>query len=76
MIPNFISIEKWWIQVKTFIHGMFNHIINIIITLCLGMSIVFTKLDLLIKYCNITTSIFILILKAHCNVISMYIVDY
>ena len=37
-------MEKLYIQVKTFIHDMFDLIINIIITPCLGMSIVFTKI--------------------------------
>ena len=37
-------IEKLWIQVKTFMHGMFDPIINIIRTPCLGMSIVFIKM--------------------------------
>ena len=32
-----------WVQVKTFMHGMFDLIINIIRTLCLDMSIVFIK---------------------------------
>ena len=41
---NFLSMERLWVQVKTFMHGMFNPIINIIETLCLRTSIVFTKM--------------------------------
>ena len=38
------SMEKLWVQVKTFMHDMFDPIINIIGTSCPGMSIVFTKM--------------------------------
>ena len=44
MNPNFLSMERLWVQVKTFMHDMFDLIINIIIRLCLGMNIVFTKM--------------------------------
>ena len=37
-------MERLWVQVKTFMNDMFDLIINIIGTLCLGMSIVFTKM--------------------------------
>ena len=40
---NFLSIERLWVQVKTFMHDMFDLIINIIGTPCPSMSIVFTK---------------------------------
>ena len=42
--PNFLSMERLWVQVKTFMHGMFDLIINIIGTLCLSMNIVFTEM--------------------------------
>ena len=41
---NLLSMERLWVQVKTFMHGMFDLIINIIGTPCPGMSIVFTKM--------------------------------
>ena len=42
--PEFPIHGEVVVQVKTFMHGMFNLIINIIGTLCLRMSIVFTKM--------------------------------
>ena len=42
--PNFLSIERLWVQVKIYIHDMFNPIINIIGTLYLNTSIVFIKM--------------------------------
>ena len=47
MTPNFLSMEKLRIQVKTFMHDMFDPIINIIRTSCLGMGIVFIKMGFL-----------------------------
>ena len=44
MNPNFLSIEKLWIQVKTFMHDMFDPIINIIGISCLSMNIIFIKM--------------------------------
>ena len=44
MYLEFLSIEKLWIQVKTFMHGMFDPIFNIIEIPCLGMSIFFIKM--------------------------------
>ena len=44
MNPTFLSIEKLWIQVKTFIHDMFDPIINIIGISCLSMNIIFIKM--------------------------------
>ena len=41
--PEF-PMERLWVQFKTFMHGMFDLIINIIGTLYLCMSIVFTKI--------------------------------
>ena len=41
------SMETLWVQVNTFMHGMFDPIINIIGTLCIGISIVFTKMGFL-----------------------------
>ena len=41
---NLLSMERLWVQVKTFMHGMFDLIININRTPCPGMSIVFTKI--------------------------------
>ena len=42
--PNFLFMDRLWVQVKTFMHDKFDPIINIIGILCLGMSIVFTKM--------------------------------
>ena len=42
--PNFLSMEGLWVQVKIFMHGMFDLIINIIRTPCPGVTIVFTKM--------------------------------
>ena len=36
-------MERLWVQVKTFMHGMFDPIITIIGTLCLGMGVFFPK---------------------------------
>ena len=47
--PEFLSMERLWIQVKAFMHGMFHLIINIIGTPCPGMTIVFTKMGSLHK---------------------------
>ena len=41
---NFLSMERLWVQVKTFMHGMFDLIINIIETPYPDMSIIFTKM--------------------------------
>ena len=44
MNPNFLSIEKLWVGVKTLMHGLFKVTINIIGPPCLGMNIVFIKM--------------------------------
>ena len=43
--PDFLSMERLWVQVKTFMHDIFDLIINIIETPYPGMSIVFTKME-------------------------------
>ena len=63
-------------QVKTFMHGMFDFIINITGTPCLGMSIVFIKkrfLHHILQWSHIDLHFDF---KNYCNVISMYIFDY
>ena len=42
--PNFLSIKRLWVQVKIFMHGMFDPIINIIGTPSPSIRIVFTKM--------------------------------
>ena len=42
--PNFLSMERFWVQVKTFMHDMFYPIINNMGTPYYDMSIVFTKM--------------------------------
>ena len=44
MKPKFPIYERLWVQVNAFMHDMFDTIINIIGTIYLGMSIVFTKM--------------------------------
>ena len=42
--PSFLSMERLWVGVKTFIHDIFEFTINIIGAPCLGMNIVFIKM--------------------------------
>ena len=44
MNPEFPIHGDLWVEVKTFMHSMFDPIINIIGIPCLGMSIVFNKM--------------------------------
>ena len=73
MNPEFPIQEEVVLQVKTFMHDMFDLIINIIGTPCLGMSIVFTKIGYIHQMLQLSHINLHFDLK---KLIAMYIFDY